>query len=225
MHLDAAHFQKDVFLASEGDRWFGRNRGVQDVASHLCETVAARVASHLSSTDETRVLEIGCGQGQNLAALRALVPIVAHGIDPSQEAITVGSQRFPFLALEKGSADALPYTADSFDVVWFGFCLYLVDRSLLFRVVAEADRVLRDGGLLAILDFDPGQPSRRPYHHYHGLYTYKMDYSRLFLGNPSYLLIEKISSSHTAGKWSPDPQERLALTLCRKSHEQAYIDV
>ena len=225
MQPDAVHLQKEVFLASEGDRWFVRNRRSLDVPSELCDTVASRLANQLSNKDEARVLEIGCGQGQNLAALAARVPIVAHGIDPSQEAITVGSQRFPLLSLKKGSADALPHADDSFDVVWFGFCLYLVDRSLLFRVVAEADRVLRDGGLLVIVDFDPAQPSRRSYHHYPGLYSYKMDYVRLFLANPSYVLVEKLSASHTSGQWSPDPQERVALTLCRKSLEQAYMAV
>ena len=33
------------------------------------------------------------------------------------------------------------------------------------RAVAEADRVLRDGGALAIVDFDPEAPCVRPYHH------------------------------------------------------------
>jgi adenylyltransferase/sulfurtransferase len=40
------------------------------------------------------------------------------------------------------------------DLVLFGFCLYLVDRKLISRVVAEADRVLKDTGFLGIVDFD-----------------------------------------------------------------------
>ena len=103
-----------------------------------------------------------------------------------------------------------------------GFCLYLVDRSLLQRVVAEADRVLANGGLLAILDFDPDVPCARPYHHRPGLMSYKMDYAALFLANPAYVLVDKLSTSHTTGQWDPDPQERVALSLSRKNLEQAY---
>ena len=223
MYPDAEHIQKSAFLTSEGNRWFQRNRDASNGLPSIGDLVVRRVASHLAGIGNAHVLEIGCGQGQNLAALAAQLSIVAHGIDPSDDAISAGTSRFPSLSLQKGSADALPYADNSFDVVWFGFCLYLVDRPLLFRVVAEADRVLRDGGLLVILDFDPGQPSRRPYHHCPGLYSYKMDHARLFLANPAYVLVEKQSTSHDTGQWSADPQERVAMTLCRKNTDYAYI--
>lgn len=223
MYPEADHVQKNAFLASEGNRWFQRNREALDGLPSLGDIASLCVASHLSGIERAHVLEIGCGQGQNLAALAAQVSIVAHGIDPSDEAIAAGSSRFPSLTLQKGSADALPYADNSFDVVWFGFCLYLVDRPLLFRVVAEADRVLSDGGLLVIMDFDPGQPSRRSYHHHPGLNSYKMDHARLFLANPAYVLVEKRSTSHNTGQWTADPQERVAVTLCRKNIDHAYM--
>ena len=124
--------------------------------------------------------------------------------------------------LRTGTADELPYDDASFDVVWFGFCLYLVDRTLLMRTVSEADRVLRDGGVLAIVDFEPEAPCARPYSHRPGLLSYKMDHSRLFLANPAYVLAEKHATSHTTGRWEHDPQERVALTICRKDLEHAY---
>lgn len=168
------------------------------------------------------MLEIGCGQGHNLDALGRLRCIEGHGIEPSREAVRAGAQTFPALALRCGTADELPYDDASFDLVWFGFCLYLVDRTLLQRTVAEADRVLRDGGLLAIVDFDPAAPCMRRYHHREGLRSYKMDHARLFLANPAYVLVAKHSTSHTSGMWEPDPQERVALSLCRKDLEHAY---
>lgn len=218
-----AHHQKDVFLTSEGNQWFQRNRSALDAPSALRDSVTHRIAHQLAGAPVARVLEIGCGQGNNLAALSALTPVEAHGLEPSQDAVHMGAARFPSLALQTGSADALPYADNSFDLVWFGFCLYLVDRALLFKVVAEADRVLRDGGLLAIVDFDPAQPTRRPYHHHAGLHSYKMDHARLFLANPAYTLVEKLSTSHTTGQWTADPQERVALTLCRKNLDLAYV--
>ncbi len=122
------------------------------------------------------------------------------------------------MALQKGTADALPYIDGQFDMVLFGFCLYLVDRSLLFRVAHEADRVLKKDGTLAIIDFDPPQPMVRPYHHCPGIYSYKQDYSQLFLASGKYTLAEKLPGSHADSCWHPDGGERIALWICRKSN-------
>ena len=164
-----APIQRDEFLATEGNQWFARNRSALDAASPAREKIVDRLAGQLAPGRATRVLEIGCGQGQNLASLAARQPIEGHGIAPSSDAIACGAARYPGLRLQVGTADSLPFPDGAFDLVWFGFCLYLVDRSLLQRVVAEADRVLANGGLLAILDFDPDVPCARPYHHRPGL--------------------------------------------------------
>jgi SAM-dependent methyltransferase len=220
--VDTDSTQKTAFLAQEGDRWFERNRDALASASPLRDRLLSRIADQIPPDRHSCVLEIGCGHGANLAALSALRPIDGHGIEPSAQAVHEGQVQHPGLFLQVGTADNLPHASASMDVVWFGFCLYLVDRSLLHRAVAEADRVLRDGGLLAIVDFDPEQPCKRPYHHRAGLYSYKMDYSKLFLADPAYALVDKLSVSHTLGGWDPDPQERVSLTLCRKDLAHAY---
>ncbi len=215
--------QKSEFLIREGDAWHERNRATLSAASPLRDAVASGIASQLGvRSSPARVLEIGCGQGDNLAALGSRSAIEAHGIEPSSGAVESGRLAHPELHLQCGTADALPFADRSFDVVWFGFCLYLVDRELLSRSVAEADRVLDDGGLLSIVDFDPDVPSKRPYHHRPGLWSFKMDYSALFLSNPAYRLVQKTSLSHAAPEWHPDPQERIAMWLCRKDSEHAY---
>lgn len=217
-----AQAQKREFLATEGDQWFARNRAALAAPSPLRDLVVGRIAAQLDPRHLACVLEIGCGEGRNLAKLAEIHTIEGHGIEPSCEAVATGNAQFPALALRAGTADELPYENNSFDLVWFGFCLYLVDRALLMRAVAEADRVLRDGGVLAIVDFDPEAPCVRPYHHRSGLNSYKMDHTRLFLANPAYVLVEKHATSHTTGRWESDPQERVALTICRKDLEHAY---
>ena len=215
--------QKRGFLGGEGDRWFERNREALLRTSALRNEVVGRI-HHAMAGGGRAVLEIGCGQGVNLAALNALGPIEGHGVEPSAEAVAAGRAQHPALNLQRGTADQLPFADASMDVVWFGFCLYLIDRPLLQRAVAEADRVLRDGGLLAIFDFDPDEPSVRPYHHLPPLRSFKMDYPRLFLANPAYSLLEKTAMSHAGGP-PGDPQDRVALTLCRKNLAQAYLAV
>lgn len=215
--------QKSEFLRGEGDQWHKRNVGAAGPGDPLRELVATAIAAQLRGrAAPAKVLEIGCGQGDNLATLRRHAAVEGHGIEPSASAVDAGRIVHPELQLQCGTADELPFADRAFDVVWFGFCLYLVDRDLLARSIAEADRVLADGGVLCIVDFDPDVPCMRPYHHRPGLWSFKMDYSALFLAHPSYRLVHKASMSHAGLAWHADPQERIGLWLCRKDTQHAY---
>lgn len=216
--------QRSVFLEGEGDAWEARNRS----SSGLDDFLIDRLAQHLESGDS--VLEIGCGSGQNLRKLERIVPgLLCSGLDPSKEAISKASTDAPHQRFRVGTSEELPFATAGFQLVLFGFCLYLCDRSLLHRTVAEADRVLKDAsnlraGVLAIIDFDPDRPQRRPYHHRDGLSTYKMDYSQLFLANPTYRLSDKIPFTHAEKppSWSIDPQERIALWILHKDSASGF---
>jgi SAM-dependent methyltransferase len=210
-------FQRDAFSGDEGDRFFSRNKEGLSAASPLKTWVTERIARHLPLDKRARVLEVGCASGGNLAALSSCASADCSGLDPSNDAVQSGKLAYPYLDLRAGSADHLPFGDGSMDVVWFGFCLYLVDRALLQRVVAEADRVLKDGGFIAIHDFDPDVPCVRPYRHRPGVNSYKMDYSALFLCNPAYVLAEKTAFSDGGAAWTSDPQERIALWICKKN--------
>ena len=174
---------------------------------------------------ESRVLEIGCANGLNLERLRREVGCTGTGVDPSAAAIDAGSREFPALDLRRGTADALPFGDEVFDVVLFGFCLYVTDRPLLPRVVAESDRVLADGGFLVIVDFDPPHPVRRAYRHAAGVTTYKMDYSLPFLGFPHFLLAEKRAFSHSGSLFEPDGDERLAIHVLHKDLSAGFLEL
>ena len=176
-------------------------------------------------TKGSRVLEIGCANGIKLESLRQNTKCVGYGIDPSKHAIRDGVQRYPLLNLKVGSANQLEFEDKFFDVVIFGFCLYLLDRDFVMRAVSESDRVLANNGYLMITDFDPVIPFRRPYKHIEGAFTYEMQYPNLWLANPAYSLVEKISFTHFADKFGLDPQERLASWVLYKNTELGYFDV
>nr|WP_246736127.1 class I SAM-dependent methyltransferase [Enterovirga sp. DB1703] len=114
-----------------------------------------------------RVLEIGCGIGR---FVRALAPKVGHvtGVDVSGAMIAAAGQRCAGLAnvrLEVSSGrDLADFERGSFDLVLAADVFpYLVQAGggLAARHVAEAGRVLRPGGTLAILNYSyRGDPDR-----------------------------------------------------------------
>ena len=217
--------QRDIFFHDEGDAYFRRND-----ERWLAVTDAELAAENPPPLSLYRrfirggdhVLEIGCSSGLNLERIRLATGCRATGVDPSSAAVAAGRKRFPELELQVRAADALGFPEASFDFVNLGFCLYVVDRELLPRVVTEADRVLREGGYLGITDFLPDVPTRRAYHHREGVYTYKMDYSRLFTAFPHYVVVAQVSFGDANDTFEPDPQDRVAAHVLYKSYSQGY---
>lgn len=216
--------QTKAFLAGEGDNWFERNRDLLQGSVTEVQNIALSMVAEVVRPGGS-VLEIGCANGSNLANLSRRISIRGFGVDPSAKAVADGAGWAPAVQLSVGTANALEYPNEYFDVVWFGFCLYLIDRSLLSAAVAEADRVLRDNGYLVITDFDPPYPCRRKYRHLEGVQSYKADYSKLFLANPAYVLVTKRSYSHASSGFHPDTNERVATWVLAKSMSNAYVDM
>lgn len=212
--------QRDIFLASEGDSFFSRNREKlnpgQDrpATNHLIEFLA-RAGRPIDS-----VTEIGCGNGSELLKICAALNCEGVGVEPSAEAIAHGSQLASEMKiaakLVQGTAESLPQPDESADVVLFGFCLYLIDRRLLLPAMGEAYRILKPGGFLAIVDFDPAANHRRAYAHHRGLWSFKQDYSRIPLATGLFSLAAKIPLSHAGDGFEPSSDERVALTILYK---------
>jgi ubiquinone/menaquinone biosynthesis C-methylase UbiE len=209
--------QKDAFLAAEADAWFARNRAAGEGAGAPSEVAGLL---RRAGAAPTRVLEIGCSNGELLASLCRELGCAGAGVDPSAAAIAQGRERHPQLQLEVATAERLPFADAAFDLVVFGFCLYLCDRADLFRIAAEADRVLADPGWLAITDFQPPFAYRNRYAHREGLYSYKMDYSRMFAWNPAYTECARELRAH--GGEGDAPDARMGSVLLRRHGALAW---
>lgn len=208
--------QSDVFLEGEGDRWFERNKAALGDNTNFYDTeTIKRVLQHFIGSINS-ICEIGSGNGAKLNDLCNFFDSFGFGIDPSLMAVNDGNKTYKNINLKVSTADNLPFTSSQFDLVYFGFCLYLVDRSDIFRVVAEADRVLRSGGFLAILDFDPTMRHQKSYHHKLGIASYKTDYATFFTDSGHYYLVAKESFSHGANHFSEDSGERISITILYK---------
>lgn len=210
--------QRDAFLLGEGDQWFRRNPF--DKETSLQDPWNVKLAATIGR--DSSVLEIGCSDGRRLWAISKIASCSGTlvGVDPSSEAVGIGGKRFPNLDLRVETADQTGVEGE-FDLVLVGFCLYLCDRHLLFKAVAEIDRLVKDGGLLAIIDFYPPEPLARRYHHIEGLWSYKCDYPSLFLSSPAYQLVsqELSGSDSPRGERSADS---VGLSVLRKELLKAY---
>ena len=133
--------QKRIFLQNEGNNWFQRNKETLENAENFIDMdLLSRYIK-----DGMNVLEIGCSNGQKLNYLREKIggnKINLFGVDPSEESISSGKVKFKDIQLIVGTSDQLEYVDNFFDIVVLGFCMYLFDRSLLFKSIAEIDNRL-----------------------------------------------------------------------------------
>jgi SAM-dependent methyltransferase len=206
--------QKHIFLESEGDAWFARN---QQHLRALDQDIVLSTLREVGVAPKS-VLEIGCANGYRVASICKEFGATGCGIDPSAMAVTDGRCRYPSLSLGVGTADRLPFAEGQFDLVIFGFCLYLVDPRLHLRCVAEADRVLADGGLLAIYDFIEPIPFQNKYVHREGVRSYKMEFSRYFLASPAYRLLRR--NMNIPGL--PQPDQSIGVDVLSKNLGTAF---
>lgn len=139
-----------------------------EMQARLADVLEARAAdprqremlqSYLSDIDfppDARVLEIGCGPGGVTRTL-AQWPDVSQavGVDPSAVFIAKArelSEGIPNLSFEEGDGRSLAFDAGSFDVVVAHTTMCHVPGPE--RLLAEARRVLRPRGWLAVFDGD-----------------------------------------------------------------------
>lgn len=105
---------------------------------------------------QAKVLEIGCGTGAVTRTLALMEGVAqAVGVDPSPVFIARArtlAQGIPNLSFEEGDGRSLSLPANAFDVAVIFTTLCHVPQPE--TVLAEAFRVLRPGGLLAVFDGD-----------------------------------------------------------------------
>ena len=209
--------QKKIFLKSEGDAWFFRNQ--QKIGGHKLSDSDFLLRELIeifprNGSEPVRILEVGCGGGERLAWISDNLNADCYGIEPSINAVSEAVAKG--VKVQQGTADKLPFEQGFFNIVIFGFCLYLCDREDLFLIASEADRVLRSSGWLVIMDFFNQRTYENDYQHYPGLKSFKMDYRNLFIWHPSYECMTHKIRHHSDCKHTDVQDEWVALSILRK---------
>ena len=214
--------QKNIFLQNEGDMWFQRNHETLINTENFIDIDL--ISKYLNNG--YNILEIGCSNGHKLNYLNEKnneLKLKLFGVDPSNASINNGKNNFQNIDLSVGTADSLNFEDEYFDIIIVGFCMYLVDRSLLFKSIAEIDRVLKTNGILVITDFDPPYPICQKYHHNENISSYKNCYPSFFTSGNHYSIIEKIQYTHKSPIYSAKVNDRVGTTLLLKeSVESIY---
>lgn len=127
----------------------GKYRTKNPVVRHLVGRFLRRVSDLAAAERPRSILEVGCGEGIVLATLATRLPGVRlDGLELDETALEGARARCHGAALVRGDACALPFGADSFDLV---VCLEVLEHlPEPARALRELRRVARAGCLLSV---------------------------------------------------------------------------
>lgn len=168
----------------------------------------------LADGEAIKVLEVGCSSGWRLEKLRDTRGWSVYGVDPSQSAITKAMSRG--INAQVGTAEKLAYPNNSFDLIIFGFCLYIADREDLFSIASEANRVLKDDSWVGILDFWSAKHRSVNYAHHPDVKTHKFDNTQIFSWHPFYSVMDNVVRDHNSGGYTDDAEMLISASILRK---------
>ncbi len=212
--------QKNIFLETEGDAWFERNKiqlsgRVINSDDQIIKAIDTCLKINRECFEGLRLLEIGCGDGSRLSWLNKNRRLNCSGVDPSTKAVRVASDKG--IHSIKATADKLPFENNEFDIVIFGFCLYLCDIEDLFQISKEADRVLKKVGWIIIHDFYSKTSITKTYKHCGNVNSHKMDFRKLFDWHPAYTCYSHEVKHHENIEFTDEVNEWVGLSILRKN--------
>jgi ubiquinone/menaquinone biosynthesis C-methylase UbiE len=111
---------------------------------------------------QAQVLDLCCGSGQATQILVGLSPNVT-GLDASPLSLQRAKQRVPEASFVEAWAEKMPFATGQFDLVHTSMALHEMAPQALVEIFSEVYRVLKPGGIFALVDFHaPTHPAVWP---------------------------------------------------------------
>ncbi|WP_297510268.1 ubiquinone/menaquinone biosynthesis methyltransferase [Thermococcus sp.] len=117
---------------------------------------ACEMALGYLDAERPKILDVACGTGDMIRCMKKRLEkrnITAefYGLDCSERMLEIAKKKVPFAQLKVGNAEEIPFPSESFDLVSIAFGLRnFSDRE---KAIEEIHRVLKENGLLLILEF------------------------------------------------------------------------
>ena len=147
----------ELFAAFEREGWERAANGYDRLVGSVTRRLNADVLAAAEVGPGVDLLEIGCGPG-HLAGESATAGARAVGLDVAEAMLARARDNYPALAIQRGSAEELPFPDDRFDAVVGNLVILHLARPE--AAVAEAARVLRPGGRLVLTTWDVAERCR-----------------------------------------------------------------
>ncbi|MFJ6513910.1 class I SAM-dependent methyltransferase [Streptomyces sp. NPDC091406] len=146
------------------------HHSIVDAHFRACEGPYLDLLDRAGFTPGQHVLDAGCGPGDFLLRLGALVGAGGRvtAIDLAEENVALAAGRVSEWQLpcpvqvRRASLLELPYADDTFDAVWCSNTTQYLDDDELTSALAEFSRVVRPGGVVAVKDLDAHLITARP---------------------------------------------------------------
>jgi len=155
-YLRTFHWQTDGWFSERSARLYDADvellfGGAADIMRRMAIPPVVQATRGLP---RPRVLDLACGTGRFLLQLdRALPHAALHGVDLSPAYVAFARRQLGHrAAILAENAEQLPFADGSFDALTSVFLFHELPSDARRRVVGEALRVLRPGGVLVIND-------------------------------------------------------------------------
>lgn len=207
------------FDENDANSWFSNNISNIEKNNNNFHYPTDRIIDWLLPFKQNinNILEVGCGSGHRLNLLSGKLEAKGYGIDPSNLAIDYANKNFNQNSIfSLGTSDKLIFEDEKFDLVHLGFFLYLIDRKDYYKSISEICRVLKYGGFLSIIDFDPIYLYKKKYKHNENIFSYKNKNYNVFTALNHFHLVNKYSFSHNNFYFNVNSDERISLSLLYK---------
>ncbi|HOX57011.1 MAG TPA: class I SAM-dependent methyltransferase [Candidatus Paceibacterota bacterium] len=146
----------------ERSKWLDANKGNQAIRHEReLETRKLLQQAGLLPLGDRRILDIGCGTGEQLAVFAnwGARPQNLFGVDLMPERVRAAQLKFPQITFQLANAEALPFRDGSFNIVAaLTVFTSILDQQMRGNICREIERILVPGGGVLWYDFRINNP-------------------------------------------------------------------
>ncbi len=172
---------KKIFLNYEGDQWYKRNKLNLSIYNKKKDPVFIELKKLIKNKKvKPEILEIGSSTGARLKEIKKEFKLKnIYAVDPSKKAIDIAKKNIKAYVSTADKVHNI-FKEKKFDIIIFGFCLYLCDPSDYNQIIKNSTNLLKDKGWLIILDFYTKYNYSVKYKHDKNVTVFKINFLTLF---------------------------------------------